>query len=107
LRSGWERIRHVPVEDHDHRLVGLVSYRSVLRFLTKGGVPADAAVSDIMKSKVITVTPRTPTLEAIQIMRQHRIGCLPVLEAGRLIGVVTEENFLKISGDLLEQKLRG
>jgi CBS domain-containing protein len=59
-----------------------------------------------MKREVITVTPDTPTLEAIQIMRRHRIGCLPVLQSGRLVGVVTEENFLKISGDLLEEKLK-
>ena len=95
----------MPVEDKDHKLIGLVSYRSVLRFLTKGG--KDGAVSEIMKSDVITVTPETPTLEAIQLMRRYRIGCLPVLQNGRLVGVVTEENFLKISGDLLEQKLKG
>ena len=104
---GWERVRHVPVEDRDHKLIGLVSYRSVLRFLTKGGEVKDGAVSEIMKSDVITVTPETPTLEAIELMRRYRIGCLPVLQAGRLVGVVTEENFLKISGDLLEQKLKG
>lgn len=104
---GWERIRHVPVEDRDHKLIGLVSYRSVLRFLTRGGTTKDSAVSEIMKSDVITVTPETPTLEAIQLMRRYRIGCLPVLQDGRLVGVVTEENFLKISGDLLEQKLKG
>ena len=104
---GWERIRHVLVEDRDHKLIGLVSYRSVLRFLTKGGATKDAAVSEIMKSEVRSVTPETPTLEAIQLMRRYRIGCLPVLQDGRLVGVVTEENFLKISGDLLEQKLKG
>ena len=104
---GWERIRHVPVEDQDHKLIGLVSYRSVLRFLTKGGATKDASVSEIMKSEVITVTPETPTLEAIQLMRRYRIGCLPVLHQGRLVGVVTEENFVKISSDLLEQKLKG
>ncbi|MBS1152911.1 MAG: hypothetical protein H6Q89_4609, partial [Myxococcaceae bacterium] len=71
---GWERIRHVPVEDKDHKLIGLVSYRAVLRFLTKGGATKDAAVSEIMKSDVITVTPETPTLEAIQLMRRYRIG---------------------------------
>ncbi len=104
---GWERIRHVPVEDKNHKLIGLVSYRQVLRFLTMGGATKDAAVSEIMKADVITVTPETSTLEAIQLMRRYRIGCLPVLQNGRLVGVVTEENFLKISGDLLEQKLKG
>ena len=103
---GWERIRHVPVEDREHRLIGLVSYRAVLRFLTQGGATKDAAVSEIMKKDVISVTPDTPTLEAIHLMRRYRIGCLPVLQNGQLVGMVTEENFLKISGDLLEQKLK-
>jgi CBS domain-containing protein len=102
----WERIRHVLVEDNQHHLVGLVSYRSVLRHLTNGGSTRDAAVSDIMKAAVHTVTPATPSLEAIHLMRKHRIGVLPVLQDGRLVGVLTEENFMKIAGELLEQELR-
>lgn len=104
---GWERIRHVLVEDAQHRLVGLVSYRSVLKHLTNGGSTRDAAVSDIMKEAVHTVTPATSSLDAIHLMRKHRIGVLPVLQDGRLVGVLTEENFMKIAGELLEQELRG
>ncbi len=103
---GWERIRHVPVEDKTHKLVGLVSYRAVLRYLTGGGRTGDAAVSDLMKTDVITVSPDTPTLEAIHLMRRYRIGCLPVLQDGKLVGVLTEENHMKIAGELLEQKLK-
>jgi CBS domain-containing protein len=104
---GWERIRHVPVEDREHRLVGLVSYRAVLRHLTQGGDSKDAAVSDVMKTEVHTVHPETPTLEALHLMRKYRIGCLPVVHDGQLVGIVTEEDFVKISSDLLEQQLRG
>src|SRR5207237_7440296 len=76
---GWERIRHVPVEDEKGRLVGLVSYRAVLRHLSglhkfppqPGG--ASSPVSDIMKKELITVTPDTSTLEAIGLMRRYRI----------------------------------
>src|SRR4051812_3976352 len=63
---GWERIRHVPVEDDKGRLVGLVSYRAVLRHLSglhkfppqPGG--GSSPVADIMKRELITVTPDTP-----------------------------------------------
>src|SRR5207237_5304637 len=62
----WERIRHVPVEDEKGRLVGLVSYRGVLRYLTglmryppQPG-SGTAAVSEIMRRELITVTPDTP-----------------------------------------------
>lgn len=107
---GWERIRHVPVEDQDHRLIGLVSYRSVLRLYTSGKLgptQPSMAVSEIMKTDVITVTPQTPTLEAISTMRRYRIGCLPVTQDGKLVGILTEENFLDIASELLEQRLNG
>ncbi len=106
---GWERIRHVPVEDPDHRLVGLVSYRAVLRFFTSDRVPQTAAtpVSEIMKTDVLTVFPHTPTLDAIALLRRYRIGCLPVVSDGRLVGMITEENFMDIAADLLEKKLNG
>ncbi len=102
----WERVRYVMVEDKDHRLVGLISYRSVLRFLAAGGMSKDAPVSEVMKRDVMTVAPQTSTLEAISLMRDQRVGCLPVLLDGKLVGVITEENFLKIARDLLEGQLR-
>ncbi|UJR83951.1 CBS domain-containing protein [Sandaracinus amylolyticus] len=110
---GWERIRHVPVEDGKGRLVGLVSYRAVLRYFNereKEGVRADSAstpVSDIMRRDVITVTPDTPTLEAIALMRRYRIGCLPVVQDGHLVAVLSEEDFMGIAAQLLEEKLGG
>lgn len=105
---GWERIRHVPVEDRDHRLVGLVSYRAVLRHLMASKLLKNGqgtSVADIMRTDVLTVTPQTPTLEAIGLMRRYRVGCLPVVQDGRLVGIVTEEDFMNIAADLLEEKL--
>ena len=107
---GWERIRHVLVEDAEHRLIGLVSYRAVLRLYTSGRMGPNlpsVAVSEIMRTDVITVTTQTPTLEAIATLRRYRIGCLPVLQDGRLAGILTEENFMDIAAELLEQKLNG
>ena len=76
----WERIRHIPVEDKDHHLVGLVTYRAVLRFMASGRSLHDTPVSEIMKSDVTTVTLETQTIEAIRLMRRFRIGCLPVIQ---------------------------
>ena len=105
---GWERIRHVPVEDADHRLRGLVSYRQVLSAFARGahGASEPVPVSAIMKKDLITVAPETGTLTAIELMRDNRIGCLPVVRDGRLVGVVTEDEFMGIAAELLAQKLR-
>ena len=106
----WKRIRHVPVEDNAHCLIGVVSQSSLVKLLAeratelgKGPIP----VREVMSTEIVTVTPETRTLEAIQLMRRHRVGCLPVLKDGRLVGIVTEYDFLLIAGQLLEQELKG
>jgi CBS domain-containing protein len=101
----WERIRHVPVEDNDHRLVGLVTYRAVLRFLASGGSLHDTPVSAIMRSDVLSVTTEARTLDAIALMRRYRYGCLPVMQDGHLVGILTEEDFMNVAAKLLERQL--
>lgn len=103
----WERIRHIPVEDKDHRLVGLVTYRAVLRFLTGGGSLRDTPVSEVMRTEVQTVGLETQTIDAIRTLRRLRIGCLPVVQDGRLVGILTEEDFMTIASRMLEAKLGG
>jgi CBS domain-containing protein len=102
----WRHIRHVPVEDEQGRLVGLLSHRTLLRLLARGlpdGEPI--AIREIMKADPVTVAPSTPTLEAIELMRTHRVGCLPVVEDGALVGIVTAQDFLVASARLFEQHL--
>ncbi|MEZ4399882.1 MAG: CBS domain-containing protein [Kofleriaceae bacterium] len=101
----WERIRHVPVEDADHRLVGVITHRAVLKFVMSGGSPRRTPVAAIMKRDVATVTPETKTIDALQLMRRLRVGCLPVLADDRLVGIVTEEDFMDIASKMLEQQL--
>jgi CBS domain-containing protein/gamma-glutamyl:cysteine ligase YbdK (ATP-grasp superfamily) len=105
----WRHIRHVPVEDNGGQLVGLVSHRSLLRLVGQGmkGVErAPVAVKDIMKRNPVTATPDTPTLEAIELMRKHKVGCLPVIEAGRLVGIITERDLIRVAAMLFEKHLR-
>ncbi len=63
-------------------------------------------VSDVMKRDLITVAPETSTQEAILLMKERRIGSLPVVKDGRLIGIVTERDFMDIATELLEEKLK-
>ncbi|MEE8523885.1 MAG: CBS domain-containing protein [Thermoanaerobaculia bacterium] len=102
----WQHIRHVPVEDNDHRLVGLVTHRILLRVLLyRGGGEQPAPVRDVMERSLITVEPQTPTLEAVRLMKEHKISSLPVVENGRLVGIITERDLVSISQQLLEEFL--
>lgn len=103
----WRHIRHVPVEDNEGRLVGLVSHRALLKLLTKGGTAPEAAVSvrEIMTPEPLTVSSTTPTLEALELMQRNRVGCLPVVDDGRLVGIVTSYDFLDASARLFKERL--
>ena len=106
----WEHIRHVPVEDPRHRLVGLVCHRSFLRLMAqgKGGTKENQIpVSEVMHKEVITVTPETQTLDAISLMKRHKIGCLPVVKNEKLVGIVTERDFMNVAAQSLEEVLAG
>jgi CBS domain-containing protein len=109
----WKHLRRIPVEDDDHALVGLVTHRDLIRHLARlgrnGGEKDDAAapVSTIMKREVITVTPETPSIEAFRMLREHQIGCLPVVENNKLVGIITEYDFMKIADPMLQRFLEG
>jgi acetoin utilization protein AcuB len=59
-----------------------------------------------MTENVLTVTPTTTTLEALCLMRDRGVGCIPVVEDGRLVGMLTESIFLGESFSLIERELR-
>lgn len=101
-------VRHVLIEDKDHRLVGIVSYRSVLRLMAEGRTQVEAEstpVSAVMERDPVTVAPETPTLEAIRKMRTHSLSALPVVKAGQLVGLVSETDFMPMAYQLLEDRL--
>jgi CBS domain-containing protein len=105
----WHRVRHLPVEDNTHRLVGIVSYRALLRLLTsdRHDVRGAAAipVSEVMRRDPVTIGLSTSSQRAIAIMREFNVGCLPVVHNDRLVGLVTEHDFTDIAGQLLDQRL--
>ena len=101
----WRKIRYTPVEDTKGNLVGLVSSRLILRHLIrnpklKGKMKM---VKDIMIKDPITIAPDASIIEAMTKMRENKIGSLPVVKNGELIGIITEVDFLRISGRLIER----
>jgi CBS domain-containing protein len=102
----WEKIRHVPVEDDQGRLVGIVSHRAILRLVARGqGGTDQVVVKDIMRKAPVSVTPQTPTIEAMKLMRDKGVGSLPVVEGDKLVGIVTEHDLIDVSAKLLERFL--
>ncbi|NBB76409.1 MAG: CBS domain-containing protein [Bacteroidetes bacterium] len=100
----WRRIRYVPVEDDSKHLVGLITLRMVFRefneILYNNGEPS-RAVEDIMIRNPITIHPEASIMEAIDIMDSQEIGCLPVVKNNRLVGIITEPNYMTITARLL------
>lgn len=103
----WRHVRHVPVEDDAGHLIGIVSHRDLLELLALGKIngPTHLVIRDVMKTDLITVRPDTPTLEALDLMREHGIGCLPVVKEDKLVGLITAYDFLTVSAKLFEERL--
>ena len=101
----WKEIRHIPVENDKGQLVGIVTHRDLLKLLVAGKPEDMTAIRDIMETDLVTVRAKTPTLDALKLMREKNIGCLPVVEDEKLVGLITAQDFLDMSVQLLEEKL--
>ena len=94
-------IRHLPVVDADGRFVGIVTDRdlrqaSFARFRSLTEVSRDVMVQDVMTCGVVTIDPRATVARAATVMSERRIGSLPVVENGQLVGILTERDLLKL-----------
>jgi acetoin utilization protein AcuB len=100
-----ERIRHLPVTDSDGELLGIVTDRDIRLTLPSPATTlsvwemnhllAKLAVGDVMTKSPITVDPDRDAREAAWLMLEHKIGALPVLKDGRLVGILTETDLLR------------
>jgi len=102
----WRRIRYLPVEDDSKHLVGLITMRMVFREFNNV-VHHDSEVSksveDIMIRNPITIHPEASIVQAIDLMNSQSIGCLPVVKNNRLVGIITEQNYMTITARLLKR----
>lgn len=101
------RIRHLPIVDDDGSLAGIVSQRDLfhsglLRALGYGTHAKERAMEllvlkEAMKTEVATVTPDAPLTEAARLMLERKVGCLVVVEGKKIVGIVTESDFVKLA----------
>jgi acetoin utilization protein AcuB len=85
------RFRHLPVLD-EGRLVGVVTDRDLRQSMSEagpGGFPPEALVRHVMAEHPWTASPLDPVEDAARRMRELKIGCLPVVDDGKLLGIVT------------------
>lgn len=97
--------RHLPVLEGG-RLVGVITDRDLRVALDEDGTPDDATVAELMTAPPITTTPGTPVEEAAQILADKAIGCLPVLDDGDLVGILTESDLLRALVELMGRRAR-
>ena len=100
------RIRHLPVLDEDGGLAGIVSQRDLFRGAVVKALGYGSGqqtkmlemllVKEVMTNEVVTTTPDATLQEAASVMLQRKIGCLPVQEAGKLVGILTESDFVRL-----------
>ena len=98
------RIRHIPIVE-DGRLMGLLSERDMMGATTttifglkrksKSALLKSVLIKDVMKKKVVTVKPDTPIKDAAHLMKEKKIGCVPVVDEGSLVGLVTTTDILR------------
>src|SRR5215470_4318779 len=102
------RVRHLPVVDDDgEALAGIVTQRDLFRDAlaqalgygrhAQRKILDTLSVKDVMNTDVITTTPDTSLVEAAKLLTQRKIGCLPVVENGRLVGILTEGDFVALA----------
>ncbi len=82
----------------------LISHRDLVRLFALGKAnPGNGiAVRDVMKTDLVTVHPDTPTLDALNLMRDKGIGALPVVSDRKLVGLKTAHDFLTVSSKLFD-----
>jgi len=102
-------IKHLPVTKDD-KVKGIISDRDIKEYSPSKATSLDVyelhyllaktTVKDVMKAKVITTTPATPIEEAAMVMHDEGIGCLPVVEQGRLAGIISDMDIYRVLVDI-------
>jgi CBS domain-containing protein/gamma-glutamylcysteine synthetase len=101
----WRNFHQVPVENSKGELKGLISSDLLINFYgtSFGKDIKNITIGDVMIANPVTVKPGTKTIDALKIMRKNDLKCLPVIEEKKLVGIVTEYDFVKICHALFEE----
>jgi CBS domain-containing membrane protein len=106
------RIRHIPIVNKKEEFVGLLTHRDLLSVTiskladieveVQDEIDASIPIREIMRRDVTTVAEDLDLREAAEILLKHKYGCLPVVRDKRLVGILTEADFLKLTISLMD-----
>jgi len=106
------RIRHIPIVDDDNALLGIISQRDVLAAEESSLLITDkfkrfdyeqsVKVIEFYRSEIMTINAKASVHQAALTIQKYKIGCLPILANGKLIGLVTASDFVNVAINLIE-----
>ncbi|MCX8111047.1 MAG: CBS domain-containing protein [Syntrophorhabdaceae bacterium] len=112
-----KNIKHLPVVKNDKKVVGILSDRDIKDYTPSKATTLDihelhyvlfnTKVKEIMVKKVYTTTPNTPIEEAAMIMYDKNIGCLPVVENDKLVGIISDRDIFRVLVDITGVRHKG
>lgn len=97
LVAELKNVRHVPVVDSEQKLVGIVSIRDLLAHLTVAGASHFAPIRELMHRSVVSVGPEDAVKDVAARMVERNIGCVPVVDGGKIVGMISERDFVQLA----------
>ncbi len=103
----WQNISYLPIEDESGNFIGLITMQDLLRHflgrcrsVEEGG---QVTIESLMVRNPLTISPEATVIEAMDILSDDKISCLPVVNNQKLIGMITESDFIHITSSLLKR----
>ena len=99
----WKQVKDVPVENANGELVGLMTAGSLVNFLCKSNKEKklNSRIKDLMIKNPVSVSPETSISDALRTMIDGKTSCLTVVQDKKLVGIVTDRHFVKVSAKLI------
>jgi CBS domain-containing protein len=86
----WRQIRHMPVEDANGKIVGILTRKRIENFMSSPEASTLATAEEVMIKDPFCIDPSCTTKQAMQFMTEKRISCLPVIQNDQLVGLLTD-----------------
>jgi len=96
----WRYIRHIPVVNDSNEVVGLLTHRDLLKFsFSARDTQVSIPIHEVMQKDIQTIAPGASIQIAADLMLGNKFGCLPVVKKGKLVGILTEADFVRYVSD--------